>query len=356
VHHDLAHHASFEVGLIFLFGYASYALAEALGCSGILALFVSGLLESHYHVYSLSEQGRVATAIALKALAHLFETIIFAYVGLEIFIGTGRPSTPSPPHAAPPPAATNATNAIALTCASVDAPADCLPGVAGGGHVVGFVATCIALVVLSRVLIVPLLCWVANATWLRGDKRLTLPTATALVAAGLRGAIAFALAKSSRSTHASNITSATIGVVLFTVFVIGCGTRPLLTRLGLVYTDGNVREHVKPRDDAAREERDADALLTAGSSPRGRLAARLRQRYAVFTRRMRTLDADVLRPIFIASDTPPLPPGHARRDELLGARHTSIELGTAPTQLVLSAQLAELPPRRRAAASERDST
>ena len=52
------HHASFEVGLIFLFGYLSYALADAASCSGILALFVSGVLESHYHVYSLSEGGR----------------------------------------------------------------------------------------------------------------------------------------------------------------------------------------------------------------------------------------------------------------------------------------------------------
>ena len=61
------------MGLIFLFGYTSYAAAAAVGCSGILAIFVAGILESHYHIYSLTEAGRLASAIALKALAHLFE-------------------------------------------------------------------------------------------------------------------------------------------------------------------------------------------------------------------------------------------------------------------------------------------
>jgi sodium/hydrogen exchanger 8 len=74
MHAELAHHASFEVGLIFLFGYISYATAEALGCSGLLAIFLSGVLQSHYHVYSLSDDGRKATAIALKSIAHLLET------------------------------------------------------------------------------------------------------------------------------------------------------------------------------------------------------------------------------------------------------------------------------------------
>jgi NhaP-type Na+/H+ or K+/H+ antiporter len=70
---DLAHHASFEVGLIFLFGYTCYAASAALGFSGILALFTAGIFESHYHIYSLTEPGRLATAITLKALAHLVE-------------------------------------------------------------------------------------------------------------------------------------------------------------------------------------------------------------------------------------------------------------------------------------------
>ena len=82
---DLRHHASFEVALIFLFGYVCYVAADAAGCSGILSLFVAGVLESHYHVYSLSESGRHATAIALKSLAHTFEAAIFAYIGLDLF-------------------------------------------------------------------------------------------------------------------------------------------------------------------------------------------------------------------------------------------------------------------------------
>jgi NhaP-type Na+/H+ or K+/H+ antiporter len=46
LHNELAHHASFEVSLIFLFGYVSYAIAQAIGCSGIMATFIAGILES----------------------------------------------------------------------------------------------------------------------------------------------------------------------------------------------------------------------------------------------------------------------------------------------------------------------
>ena len=41
---EMRHHASFELAFVLLIGYCSYSTAEATGCSGILALFFTGVL------------------------------------------------------------------------------------------------------------------------------------------------------------------------------------------------------------------------------------------------------------------------------------------------------------------------
>jgi sodium/hydrogen exchanger 8 len=328
---DLAHHASFEVGFIVLFGYASYGLAEALECSGILALFIAGVLESHYHIYSLSEPGRLATAIALKSIAHLFETVIFLYVGLEIFAGLrqGGPKEASSA-AILLPCATNSTQeggpeCMPPVCANGTdyAAGGCVPGVPNSGSVAGFAALSVTLVVLSRIVIVPPLCLLVNKGWKR-KKPIGWAMVTALVAAGLRGAIAFALAKGLRSLHRDSIVAATITTIIFTVFVIGGSTRTLLTRLGLVLSpEENARERIKARDDQAREEaeferdrkgaRDAAKSIATGSSPlmdgqgaasssNAARAGGWRRVLRRARRQLKNLDARVLRPLFIASD------------------------------------------------------
>ena len=322
VHVELARHASFEVGLIFLFGYLSYAVAEAIGCSGILALFVSGVLESHYHVYSLSESGRSATAIALKALAHLFETIIFSYVGLEIFFN--RPTQYMT-------ALANASTAGVVASGEPGDPTE--PGVVGGWPVVGFVAVATALVLASRIAVVPPLCLLANCLWLRRQP-LRLPTCTAIVAAGLRGAIAFALAKSTHSAHHVNITAATVGSVVVTVFVVGGSTRRLLSALGLVETNANAREVIKARDDQThthQQERVRAALL-AEPSTRGGMRTTLRRVLGRWLQWLRSLDEDVLQPLFIAADVE-TPKSHVGSGESAGTELVSTadtELASAP--------------------------
>ena len=73
----------------------------------------------------MSETGRSATAIALKALSHLFETTLFAYVGLEIFFN--RPTQN--------PTALGSSDAEAAAAAAALA-ATGAPGVVGGWHAV----------------------------------------------------------------------------------------------------------------------------------------------------------------------------------------------------------------------------
>jgi sodium/hydrogen exchanger 8 len=50
-----------ESTLLFLFCYFCYATAEAMGLSGIMALFFNGLVLSHYNSYNLSEDSLHAT-------------------------------------------------------------------------------------------------------------------------------------------------------------------------------------------------------------------------------------------------------------------------------------------------------
>lgn len=42
-----------EIILVFLFAYASYAIGEVLGLSGIMSLFFCGIVLSHYNWYGL---------------------------------------------------------------------------------------------------------------------------------------------------------------------------------------------------------------------------------------------------------------------------------------------------------------
>ena len=106
-------------------------------------------------------------------------------------------------------------------------------GVDEGRSTRRFVAFAVASVPLARAVVVPPLCCIANL-W-RGRKRsLTLNESIFLVFAGLRGAIAFALARNADSAHRRTLVAATTTVILFTTFVLGGLTRPILSWLRLV--------------------------------------------------------------------------------------------------------------------------
>ena len=59
--------------------YDAYPTAEAVHCSGILALFVCSVLMGHYHVHSLSTRARAAVELTLKSISHLTETFVFIF-------------------------------------------------------------------------------------------------------------------------------------------------------------------------------------------------------------------------------------------------------------------------------------
>ena len=213
---DLSHALSYELSLVLLLGYCAYPTAEAVHCSGILALFVCAVLMGHYHVHSLSREGRQAVELTLKSFAHLAETFVFMYMGLDLVAQRG----------------------------AVDDLFDTDLGEKGVDEASStrrFVAFAIAVVPLARVIVIPPLCALANT--FRGRKRaLSCRDTVFLVFAGLRGAIAYALARSSASPHKRTIVAATTGVVLFTTFVLGGTTRLMLRLLGMISQDDSANE------------------------------------------------------------------------------------------------------------------
>ena len=241
---DLTHHPSFELSLILLFGYAAYSTAEAVGGSGILALFTTGVLCGHYHVTSLSPVARDSAAVTLKALAHLAETAVFAYMGVDLFAisGAGVDAFGRAHHTwlnssvAAGGAAADSASEGALS-APIGARRRGLIGDAeGGAQIVLFVLVALVVVLLARVVVVLPLCFVANR--FRGERRKLSNRAIAMITfAGLRGAIAFALAHNVHSDHQPTIAAATTTVVMATVFILGGATRTVLRQLNMEAND-----------------------------------------------------------------------------------------------------------------------
>ena len=68
-HTQLRKYPHKEVVVLFLFAYSGYAVAEAITMSGIMSLFFTGIVLSHYNWYNLSDASKVATAHIFKGFA-----------------------------------------------------------------------------------------------------------------------------------------------------------------------------------------------------------------------------------------------------------------------------------------------
>ena len=84
----ISEHPTYEIGLLFLFAYGSYAFAESLELSGIMALFFCGIILAHYNSYNLSAVSRDTAEVTSKTLAQLAEYFVFLYMGMGFFTGS----------------------------------------------------------------------------------------------------------------------------------------------------------------------------------------------------------------------------------------------------------------------------
>lgn len=82
---DLYKYPRTEAVLIILFAYQAYLMAESLKLSGIVAILFAGIVMAHYAYKNLSGEAQHASRAIFEALAFLFETFIFIYLGMALF-------------------------------------------------------------------------------------------------------------------------------------------------------------------------------------------------------------------------------------------------------------------------------
>nr|AKN21463.1 slc9a-5 [Schmidtea mediterranea] len=82
---DLRKTPSLEVGIMLVFCFAPYCLAEGIKLSGIMAILFDGIVMSHYTHRNLSPITQMTVQQIFRTLAFMAETIVFAYLGLAIF-------------------------------------------------------------------------------------------------------------------------------------------------------------------------------------------------------------------------------------------------------------------------------
>ncbi|KAL4655324.1 sodium/hydrogen exchanger 8 [Arapaima gigas] len=184
-HFDLRKTPSLEFGMMIIFAYLPYGLAEGIKLSGIMAILFSGIVMSHYTHHNLSPVTQVLMQQTLRTVAFMCETCVFAFLGLSIF---------SFPHK----------------------------------FELSFVIWCIVLVLLGRAVNIFPLSFLLN--FFR-DHKITPKMMFIMWFSGLRGAIPYAL-----SLHLGLepmekrqlIGTTTIVIVLFTILLLGGGTMPLI--------------------------------------------------------------------------------------------------------------------------------
>lgn len=189
---ELDRSPAIEFLLVFLSAYASYALAELVHLSGIIAIFFSGVTLAHYNWYNISTVSRHSTHYGFKALAVAAETFVFIYIGVTFALSLETNS--------------DYEWSFPLVVFAILA---C------------FIARAAHIFTLSNL---------ANLT---RKHRITWRMQVVMWFAGLRGAIAFALALNMPGEDRSIWLTTTLAVVIFTTFFCGGLTSKLVSGLGL---------------------------------------------------------------------------------------------------------------------------
>lgn len=74
-----------EVALLFSLGLLSFTLAEQLGLSGVMSIFICGVVQSHYTYYSMSVSARVVSLYASRVMSVVAEIVLFLGTSLSLF-------------------------------------------------------------------------------------------------------------------------------------------------------------------------------------------------------------------------------------------------------------------------------
>ncbi|CAM9481945.1 unnamed protein product [Ectocarpus sp. 6 AP-2014] len=184
-HTRIRDYPKFEISLLFLSSYGSYAFAEAVELSGIMSIFFTGVVLATYNTYNLSPTSQITAEYIFASLATLSEFVVFLYMGMGVFTGRFRDWDWR------------------------------------------FIGLAIVFCLVARLFNTFPFSALANL-W-----QITANMQVVMWFAGLRGAIAYALSTSMPGASKDVYASTTLMVVIFTT--IGCGglTEPLLHRMNV---------------------------------------------------------------------------------------------------------------------------
>jgi sodium/hydrogen exchanger 8 len=175
------HAHTLECAIVLIGSYVAYAGAETIGASGIIASLVCGIAMNHWTYHNFTYDGEVLTRRTVKMFSLLADTVIFFQVGQNIVVHTSQSAT---------------------------------------GQDWSFIGITIGLCLVSRAFnIMPLLSLYNICA--AEDKKVPFKHMLVMWWAGLRGAIAFALALHFPSQNVHVVISTCMWVILFTVFILG---------------------------------------------------------------------------------------------------------------------------------------
>uniref|UniRef100_A0A8C2AUG4 Sodium/hydrogen exchanger n=1 Tax=Cyprinus carpio TaxID=7962 RepID=A0A8C2AUG4_CYPCA len=176
-----------ETALFFLMSWSTFLLAEACGFTGVVAVLFCGITQAHYTYNNLSEESTKRTKQLFEVLHFLAENFIFSYMGLALFTFQNHVFSP-----------------IFIF----------------GAFIAIFIGRALNIYPLS------FLINLGRRHKIRGNFQ------HMMMFAGLRGAMAFALAIRDTATYARQMMfTTTLLIVFFTVWVFGGGTTPMLSWL-----------------------------------------------------------------------------------------------------------------------------
>uniref|UniRef100_A0A452U047 Sodium/hydrogen exchanger n=1 Tax=Ursus maritimus TaxID=29073 RepID=A0A452U047_URSMA len=169
-----------ETGLFFLMSWSTFLLAEAWGFTGVVAVLFCGITQAHYTYNNLSTESQHRTKQLFELLNFLAENFIFSYMGLTLFTFQNHVFNPT------------------------------------------FVVGAFIAIFLGRAANIYPLSLLLN---LGRRSKIGSNFQHMMMFAGLRGAMAFALAIRDTATYARQMMfSTTLLIVFFTVWVFGGGT------------------------------------------------------------------------------------------------------------------------------------
>ncbi|XP_070764553.1 sodium/hydrogen exchanger 7 isoform X1 [Enoplosus armatus] len=257
-----------ETALFFLMSWSTFLLAEACGFTGVVAVLFCGITQAHYTYNNLSEESTKRTKQLFEVLHFLAENFIFSYMGLALFTFQNHIFSPI------------------------------------------FIIGAFIAIFIGRALNIYPLSFLLN---LGRRHKIKGNFQHMMMFAGLRGAMAFALAIRDTATYARQMMfTTTLLIVFFTVWVFGGGTTPMLSWLHISYGNSKerrqhgiweyIRVGVDPDQDLQPCGDSFQVLQGDGAQAEGQ--SKTKQESAWLFRLWYTFDHNYLKPILTHSGPP----------------------------------------------------